>query len=59
LSLGTKLSRIGTSTIAIECEIRNKTTNKIIVHVQEVVIVALDENKKPTPHKLANKNNIK
>lgn len=59
LSLGTKLSRVGTSTIAIECEIRNKTTNKIIVHVQEVVIVALDENKKPTPHKLANKNNIK
>lgn len=59
LSLGTKLSRVGTSTIAIECEIRNKTTNKIIVHVQEVVIVALDENKKPTPHKLANKNSIK
>ncbi len=55
LLLGTKLSKIGTSTIAIECEIRNKTTNKIIVHVEEVVIVALDENKKPTPHKLAKK----
>ncbi|MDD2895894.1 MAG: hotdog domain-containing protein [Aliarcobacter sp.] len=56
LLLGTKLSKIGTSTIAIECEIRNKTTNKVIVHVEEVVIVALDENKKPTPHKLAKKN---
>jgi acyl-CoA thioesterase YciA len=55
LLLGTKLSKIGTSTIAIECEIRNKTTNKVIVHVEEVVIVALDENKKPTPHKLAKK----
>lgn len=55
LLLGTKLSKIGTSTIAIECEIRNKTTNKVIVHVDEVVIVALDENKKPTPHKLAKK----
>ncbi|MGE4444618.1 MAG: acyl-CoA thioesterase [Candidatus Altimarinota bacterium] len=57
LLLGTKLSKIGTSTIAIECEIRNKTTNKVIVHVDEVVIVALDENKKPTPHKLAKKIN--
>lgn len=56
LLLGTKLSKIGTSTIAIECEIRNKTTNKVIVHVEEVVIVALDENKKPTPHKLAKEN---
>jgi acyl-CoA thioesterase YciA len=56
LSLGTKLSKIGRSTIAIECEIRNKTTNKVIVHVEEVVIVALDENKKPMPHKLAKKN---
>ena len=57
LLLGTKLSKIGTSTIAIECEIKNKTTNKVIVHVDEVVIVALDENKKPTPHKLAKKIN--
>jgi len=56
LLLGTKLSRIGNSTIVIECEIRNKTTNKVIVHVEEVVIVALDENKRPIPHKLANKN---
>lgn len=58
LLLGTKLSKTGTSTISIECEIRNKTTNKVIVHVQEVVIVALDENKKPTPHKLAKKNKV-
>ncbi len=57
LLLGTNLSKVGTSTISIECEIRNKTTNKLIVHVQEVIIVALDKNKKPTPHKLAIKNN--
>lgn len=55
LLLGTKLSRVGNSTIVIECEIRNKTTNKVIVHVEEVIIVALNEDKKPTPHKLSNK----
>jgi len=55
LLLGTNLSRVGNSTIVIECEIRNKTTNKVIVHVEEVIIVALNEDKKPTPHKLSNK----
>lgn len=54
LVLGTNLTKVGTSTISIECEIRNKTTNKLIVHVEEVIIVMLDENKRPTPHKLAN-----
>jgi len=56
LLLGTKLSKIGTSTITLECEIKNKTTDNVIVRVEEVVIVNLDENKRPTPHKLANKN---
>lgn len=56
LLLGTRLSKVGKSTITIECEIRNKTTDKVIVHVEEVVIVALDENKRPRPHKLANIN---
>ena len=56
LLLGANLTKIGNSTINIECEIRNKTTNKLIVHVDEVIIVALDENKKPTPHKLAIRN---
>jgi acyl-CoA hydrolase len=56
LLLGTKLSRTGNSTITLECEIKNKTTNHIIVKVEEVVIVALDENKKPTPHKLSKQN---
>lgn len=56
LLLGTRLSKVGKSTITIECEIRNKTTDKVIVHVEEVVIVALDENKRPKPHKLATTN---
>jgi acyl-CoA hydrolase len=54
--LGTKLTKTGNSTITLACEIRNKTTNNIIVKVEEIVIVALDENKKPTPHKLSKKN---
>ena len=51
--IGTELVRIGNTSITVRCEIRNKTTNQIIVEVDEIVIVALDYNKKPTPHKLA------
>ena len=53
--MGTELLRVGTTSITVRCEIRNKTTNQIIVEVDEVVIVTLDYNKKPTPHKLAGK----
>lgn len=50
---GVALVRIGTTSITVRCELRNKTTNNVIVQVDEVVIVALDYNKKPTAHKLA------
>jgi len=52
---GVALVRIGTTSITVRCELRNKTTNNVIVQVDEVVIVALDYNKKPTAHKLAPK----
>lgn len=50
---GVALVRIGNTSITVKCELRNKTTNNVIVQVDEVVIVALDYNKKPTVHKLA------
>lgn len=53
--IGTELVKVGTTSITVRCEIKNKTTDKIIIAVDEVVIVALDFNKKPTPHKLAKK----
>lgn len=52
---GVELVRVGRSSITVKCELRNRTTNNIIVQVDEVVIVALDYNKKPTMHKLAPK----
>ncbi len=52
LVIGTELIKIGRTSITVKCELKNKTTNKIIVTVDEVVMVALDYNKKPTPHGL-------
>jgi len=49
---GVELVRVGKTSITVKCELRNKTTNKVIMQVEEVVLVTIDFNKKPTPHKL-------
>ncbi len=48
-----ELVKTGTSSITVKCELKNKTSQNVIVHVKEIVIVALDFNKQPTKHKLA------
>lgn len=53
--IGTELVKIGSTSITVRCEIKNKTTDKIIVDVKEIVMVALDFNKKPIKHKLCDK----
>lgn len=55
--IGTELVEVGRSSITVRCEIKNKTTEKIIIAVDEIVMVALDFNKNPIPHKLANNKN--
>ena len=52
LSIGAEVVRVGRTSLTVKCEIKNKTTDKIIVEVEEVVFVALDENNKPVPHNL-------
>lgn len=55
---GVELVKVGRTSITVKCELRNRTTNNVIVQVDEVVIVALDYNKKPTMHKLAPKDEM-
>jgi len=50
LTIGCALVGIGTTSITVECEIRNKTSGDTIVHVDEIVFVSVDENGNPTPH---------
>jgi len=56
--IGTELIKTGQTSITVRCEIKNKTTDKVIVAVDEIVIVALDYNKKPTKHILADRKKI-
>jgi len=55
LTIGCQLTKVGTTSITMECEIVNKTTGEMIVHVDEIVFVCLDEDGKPTPHGIHHK----
>ena len=50
LAIGAEVVRVGRTSITVTCEIRNLTTDQPVVHVDEIVFVALDENNLPTPH---------
>lgn len=53
--IGTELLSTGKTSITVRCEIKNKTSDKVILAVEEIVIVALDYNKKPTKHILSDR----
>lgn len=50
VEIGTKVSKIGTTSITISCTIRNMTTEQEIVTVDEIVFVHLGEDGRPKPH---------
>ena len=56
--IGAELIKTGQTSITVRCEIKNKTTDKVILVVEEIVIVSLDYNKKPTKHILADVGNL-
>ena len=53
LSIGTEVVRVGRTSLTVACEIRNQTHDSLVVRVDEIVLVALDENNSPTPHQAA------
>ena len=50
IEFGMDLVKVGTSSITIACDVRNKITKQSIVKIDEIVFVLLDENGKTTPH---------
>jgi acyl-CoA hydrolase len=50
LEIGCELVSLGTSSITLACEVRNKDTKKTIIKVDKIVFVNLDENGRPKPH---------
>lgn len=50
IEIGIEVIKFGKSSITLACEVRNKMTRKTIIKIDEIVMVNLDENGKPTPH---------
>jgi acyl-CoA hydrolase len=50
IEIGCDLVAIGTTSITIACEVRNKDTKQTIIKIDRIVFVLLDESGKPKPH---------
>jgi len=50
IEMGMEVVEFGHTSLTLRCEVRNKLTHKVILKIDKVVLVNLDENRKPTPH---------
>jgi acyl-CoA thioesterase YciA len=50
IEFGMDLVSVGTTSITIACDVRNKITKQSIVKIDKIVFVLLDENGKSKPH---------
>ena len=50
VEIGAEVVKFGTTSITVRCAIRNKTTKKEIVVVDQIVFVCLDQEGKPVAH---------
>ncbi len=50
IELGIKATRFGTTSLTLQCEVRNKITQKTILTIDKIVFVAVDTDGQPLAH---------
>lgn len=50
IEIGLDITNFGHTSITLCCEVRNKMTHEVIISIDQIIMVALDENGKPTRH---------
>nr|WP_299338146.1 hotdog domain-containing protein [Allomuricauda sp.] len=50
IEIGIEVVKFGTTSITLNCEVRNKMTHESIVTVDNIIMVNLDEKGNPSPH---------
>lgn len=50
IEIGIEVVKFGTTSITLNCEVRNKMTHESIVTVDNIIMVNLDDNGNPRPH---------
>jgi acyl-CoA hydrolase len=53
VEIGIALKQVGKTSITLEVQVRDLTTQRIIVNIDEMVFVCVDENGRPTRHQLS------
>lgn len=53
VEIGIGLKKIGKTSITLEVQVRDLTTQKIIVNIDEMIFVCVDDRGKPTKHSLS------
>ena len=54
IEIGMETVNIGTTSITIRCDVRNKRTEQVITSVEQIVFVNLGPDGKPAPHGVTN-----
>ena len=57
VEIGCDLVSVGTTSITLSCEVRNKDTKQTITKIDKIVFVSVDENGNPKPHNKKKKAN--
>ena len=52
VEIGVALKKVGSTSITLEVQVRDLTSQRIIVNIEEMVFVCVDENGRPTRHSL-------
>lgn len=50
LEIGVEITRVGRTSVTLDCELRNLTTQKVMVAVEGIVFVAVGKDGRPEPH---------
>jgi len=50
VEIGIEVIKFGKSSLTLKCEVRNKMTRETILTVDNIIMVNLGENGKPSPH---------
>lgn len=50
IEFGMEVVSLGTTSITIACDVRNKQTKQSLIKIDKIVFVLLDENGRPKPH---------
>lgn len=50
IEIGLEVTKFGTASLALKCEVRNKMTRETIISIEKIVMVSLDEQGQVKPH---------